>query len=132
MFDEIRKKEILVTPEEWVRQHFIRFLIGHKGYPKSLIKVEGGLKLHGMQRRSDILLHNNNGQKIGLVECKAPGVPIDQKVFEQAANYNMVHKVQLLVVTNGLTTYQAQINFEEKNYKFLEELPAYNSGLGNR
>src|SRR5580704_11973254 len=79
LFDEIRKKHIVITPEEWVRQHFVQYLINQKHYPKALIKLEGGLKLHGMARRSDIVVYNPQGEKILLVECKAPSVPIDQK-----------------------------------------------------
>ncbi len=120
LFDELRKKEILITPEEWVRQHFIQYLINQKKYPKTLIKIEGGLKLHGMQRRSDILVHNHKGGKIMLVECKAPFVAVDQKVFDQAANYNIVHKVPLLVVTNGLVNHCAQIDLKNGSYVFLE------------
>ena len=125
LFDEIRKKHILITPEEWVRQHFVQYLINHKGYPKTLIKLEGGLTLHGKARRTDIVVFNPNGQKILLIECKAPSVTIDQKVFDQVARYNMVHKVKLLAVTNGLQHYYCIINFEERDYKFVEEMPSY-------
>ncbi len=125
LFDEIRKKHILITPEEWVRQHFVQYLINHKGYPKTLIKLEGGLTLHGKARRTDIVVFNPNGQKILLIECKAPSVTIDQKVFDQVARYNMVHKVALVAVSNGLQHYYCRINFDEQNYKFIEELPPY-------
>jgi hypothetical protein len=125
LFDVIRKKEIVLTPEEWVRQHFVQYLINQKQYPKTLIKLEGGHKLHGMPKRSDIVVFNTTGQKILLVECKAPSVPIDQKTFEQIARYNMVHKVNLLAVTNGLQHYYCRIDFETRNYKFIEELPGY-------
>ena len=125
LFDEIRKKHILITPEEWVRQHFVQYLINHKGYPKTLIKLEGGLTLHGKARRTDIVVFNPNGEKILLIECKAPSVTIDQKVFDQVARYNMVHKVSLVAVSNGLQHYYCRINFDEQNYKFIEELPSY-------
>lgn len=127
IFDEIRKKQIMLTPEEWVRQHFVQYLIKEKGYPKTLIKLEGGLKLHGMQKRSDIVVFNSHGQKILMVECKAPEVVIDQKVFEQIARYNMTHKVKLLAVTNGLQHYYCNINFEKLSYQFLSQLPMYGS-----
>src|SRR3569623_1331491 len=110
MFDELRKKSITITPEEWVRQHFVQYLIGHKGYPKSLIGLEGGLRLHGMVRRTDILVRNGNGEKVLLIECKAPSVNITQAVFDQVARYNMVHKVPLLAVTNGLQHYYCRID----------------------
>lgn len=127
IFDEIRKRKILLTPEEWVRQHFVQYLINVKGYPKGLIKLEGGLKLHGMQRRSDIVVFNTNGQKLLMVECKAPGVSIDQKVFDQIARYNITHKIKLLAVTNGMQHYFCAINFEDRNYRFIEDLPLYNT-----
>jgi hypothetical protein len=125
LFDMIRKKNIVLTPEEWVRQHFAQYLINQKHYPKTLIKLEGGHKLHGMARRSDIVLYNPAGEKILLVECKAPSVSIDQKTFDQVARYNMVHKVKLLAVTNGLRHYYCRIDFENLAYQFLEELPDY-------
>jgi len=105
LFDELRKKNIVLTPEEWVRQHFVQFLIRQKQYPKSLIKLEGGLRLHGMAKRTDIVVFNPFGEKILLVECKAPSVAITQATFDQAARYNIVHKVTLLAVTNGLQHY---------------------------
>lgn len=125
LFDEIRKKHILITPEEWVRQHFVQYLINQKGYPKSLIKLEGGLRLHGNPRRTDIVIFNSSGQKILLIECKAPSVAIDQKVFDQVARYNMVHKVALLAVSNGLKHFYCRINFANESYQFIEDLPDY-------
>lgn len=125
LFDEIRKKNIVITPEEWVRQHFVQYLIRQKNYPKTLIKLEGGHKLNGMPKRSDIIIFNPEGQKILLVECKAPSVTIDQKVFDQIAHYNIVHKIALLAVTNGLKHYYCHIDFVKESYKFIEELPAY-------
>ncbi|MES2379195.1 MAG: type I restriction enzyme HsdR N-terminal domain-containing protein [Bacteroidota bacterium] len=125
LFDEIRKRNIIITPEEWVRQHFVQYLINHKNYPKSLLKLEGGHKLHGKQKRSDIIAFNQAGDKILLVECKAPSVTIDQKVFDQIARYNIVHKIGLLAVTNGLQHFYCRINFEQNSYTFIEELPGY-------
>ncbi len=125
IFDEIRKKSIVITPEEWVRQHFVQYLIKEKKYPKTLIKLEGGHKLHGKARRTDIVVYNREGNKVLLVECKAPGVAITQKVFEQIARYNMTHKIELLAVTNGLQHYFCVINFEEGSYKFISELPVH-------
>ncbi|HTI57899.1 type I restriction enzyme HsdR N-terminal domain-containing protein [Mucilaginibacter sp.] len=125
IFDEIRKKHIIITPEEWVRQHFVQYLINQKGYPKSLIKLEGALKLHGKARRTDIVVFNSKGERILLIECKAPSVSIDQKVFDQVARYNMVHKVSLLAVSNGLKHYYCRIDFDKQSYSFIEELPQY-------
>ncbi|QKJ28665.1 type I restriction enzyme HsdR N-terminal domain-containing protein [Mucilaginibacter mali] len=125
LFDELRKKSIIITPEEWVRQHFVQYLIGYKSYPKTLIGLEGGLKLHGMARRTDILVRNARGEKVLLVECKAPSVNITQAVFDQIARYNMVHKVPLLAVTNGLQHYYCRIDFVNERYAFIQELPFF-------
>jgi hypothetical protein len=129
LFDEIRKKHIIITPEEWVRQHFVQYLINQKKYPKSLIKLEGGLKLNGMPKRTDIVVFNSSGEKILMVECKAPSVNINQKVFDQVARYNITHKIGLLAVTNGLEHYYCTINFDKQNYQFIEELPDYTSNI---
>lgn len=125
LFDIIRKKNIIITPEEWVRQHFVQYLIRQKHYPKTLIKLEGGHKLNGMAKRSDIVVYNSAGEKILLVECKAPSVPIDQKAFDQVARYNMVHKVKLLAVSNGLQHYYCRIDFEKQAYQFIGDLPDF-------
>lgn len=125
LFDELRKRSIVLTPEEWVRQHFVRYIIDHKHYPKTLIKLEGGLKLHGMARRTDIVVFNRAGEKVLLVECKAPSVAITQATFDQAARYNMVHKVKLMAITNGLQHYYCRIDHKNCTYNFLEELPDY-------
>lgn len=125
LFDEFRKKPVIITPEEWVRQHFVQYLINQKKYPRTLIKLEGGLRLNGMARRSDILVFDSAGEKLLMVECKAPSVVINQKVFDQIARYNMTHKATLLAVTNGMQHYYCRIDFKNGTYKFLEELPAY-------
>jgi len=125
IFDDIRKKFLVLTPEEWVRQHFVQFLIREKKYPRSLIKLEGGLKLNSRQKRSDILIFNTSGEKIVLVECKAPSVKISQAAFDQVARYNAIHRVKYLVVSNGLSHFCCEIDFENDNYSFLKELPVY-------
>ncbi len=125
IFDEIRKKYLVLTPEEWVRQHFIKMLIREKQFPSTLIQIEGGLQLHQLQKRSDILVYTNHGKKIMLIECKAPSVKISQNTFDQAARYNLVHKAPWLVVTNGLQHFYTSISHEEKTYRFHPELPPY-------
>lgn len=125
VFDELRKKKLVLTPEEWVRQHFIQFLILRKKYPKTLFKLEGGLKLNSLQKRTDILIFNKEGKADILVECKATTVKIDQKVFDQAARYNMIHQVNYLLVTNGLEHYCCKMDYEQQTYSFIEELPIY-------
>jgi hypothetical protein len=125
IFDVIRKRKIIITPEEWVRQHFVQYLINQKKYPKTLIKLEGGHKLNGMPKRTDIVVYNTAGEKILLVECKAPSITIDQRTFDQVARYNMAHRINIIAVTNGLQHYYCRIDFDAGNYKFLEDLPAY-------
>ena len=126
LFDEIRKKHVIITPEEWVRQHFVQYLINQKKYPRSLIKLEGGLRLNGLPKRTDISVFNPAGEKILMVECKAPSVNINQKVFDQVARYNITHKIAILAVTNGLQHYYCTIDFEKQGYQFIENLPEYN------
>lgn len=126
VFDVLRKKNLLLTPEEWVRQHWIHFLHEHKNYPKSLMQAEGGLLLNELQKRSDLIIFNTQGEKILLAEFKAPGVKISEKTFEQISRYNSIHKIPLLLVSNGLHHYYCRINFEEGSYTFLTDLPNYN------
>lgn len=121
IFDAIRKKELLLTPEEWVRQHFVQYLINEKGISKNHISLEKGLKLNDLQKRTDILVFNENGNPHLLVECKAPNVPITQEVFDQVARYNMVYKLKYLAVTNGLEHYYCEIDHECETYRFLED-----------
>lgn len=125
IFDDIRKKYLVLTPEEWVRQHVVQYIIREKGYPKSLIKLEGGLKLNSLQKRTDVVVFNTRGEKILLIECKAPSVKITQKTFDQIARYNLVHKVPLLFVSNGLQHFTCEINLQQQSYRFLENLPAF-------
>lgn len=125
IFDEIRKKELVLTPEEWVRQHFVQYLVKEKNYPRSLIKLEGGLKLNGNAKRSDIVVFNNKGEKILLVECKAPSVKITQHAFDQVARYNWVHRVPLIAVTNGLQHYYCKIDLDGGRYDFIPDLVTY-------
>jgi hypothetical protein len=127
IFDPIRKKYLVLLPEEWVRQNFIQYLINDKSFPSTLIAIEKGLKLNELQKRADIVIYDNKGQPIVLIECKAPKVKINQEVFEQVARYNIVFKVPYLVVTNGIEHYCAKVNFELNSFEFLQELPVYNS-----
>ena len=125
IFDEIRKKFILLTPEEWVRQHVVQYLIHEKKYPRSLIKLEGGLKLNSLQKRTDILFFNSDGKKTLLVECKAPHIPITQETFDQIARYNFIHRVKWLMVSNGLRHFYCEIDIDNGTYHFVNELPLY-------
>ncbi|TDE27204.1 type I restriction enzyme HsdR N-terminal domain-containing protein [Flavobacterium ranwuense] len=127
IFDEIRKKFIILTPEEWVRQHVVQFLLEEKKYPKSLINVEKVLKVNGLRKRYDVVVFNSDGSIFILIECKAPEVKIAQATFDQIARYNMTMKSEFLMVTNGLNHYFCQMDFENEKYVFLENLPNYNS-----
>ncbi len=123
VLDGLRKKRLLLTPEEWVRQHFVQFLILDKKYPKSLIKLEGGLKINTLKNRTDILVFDKKGLPFILVECKASNIKINQKVFDQAARYNTFYKVKYLIISNGLIHYYCEMDYDNKSYKFLAELP---------
>ena len=125
IFDEIRKKFIILTPEEWVRQHCIQYLIQEKMYPKSLINVEKELQLNGRKKRYDIVVFNPDGSIHVLIECKAPHITITQETFDQIAQYNFTLNATYLMVTNGQNHYYCKMNTDEKKYQFLKELPQY-------
>jgi predicted type IV restriction endonuclease len=127
IFDEIRKKFIILTPEEWVRQHVVQFLLEEKKYPKSLINVEKVLMVNGLRKRYDVVVFNSDGSIFVLIECKAPAIKIAQATFDQIARYNITMQSQFLMVTNGLNHYFCQMDFENEKYTFLENLPNYNS-----
>lgn len=125
IFDEIRKKHLILTPEEWVRQHFIQYLIIEKKFPPALLQIEGGLSLNQTKKRSDILVYNNLGEKVMVIECKAPSIALTQATFDQAARYNYVYKTPWLVITNGLNHFYAKIDHKNGTFLFVENLPNY-------
>ncbi len=125
IFDEIRKKFIVLTPEEWVRQHVVRLLLEEKQYPKSYINVEKVIKINSLTKRYDIVVFQPNGEIFLLIECKAPSVAISQNTFDQIARYNMVAKAQYMMVTNGLNHYFCQMDYEQEKYIFLRDLPDF-------
>jgi hypothetical protein len=127
IFDEIRKKFILLTPEEWVRQHVVQFLLQDKKYPKSYINVEKLIKINDLSKRYDGVVFQPNGEIFLLIECKAPEVSISQQTFDQIARYNLVLKAKYLMVSNGLNHYFCQMDFENEKYVFLKELPEYSN-----
>jgi hypothetical protein len=124
IFDEIRKKFIVLTPEEWVRQNVVQFLLIEKKYPKSLINVEKVLKINGLTKRYDAVIFNSDGSIHILVECKAPEIKISQATFDQIARYNMTINASFLMVTNGINHFYCEI--ENESYLFLKDLPQYN------
>ncbi|MEC4048487.1 type I restriction enzyme HsdR N-terminal domain-containing protein [Flavobacterium sp. SUN046] len=125
IFDEIRKKFIILTPEEWVRQHVVQFLLQDRNYPKSYINVEKLIKVNDLSKRYDIVVFQPNGNIFLLVECKAPEVPITQQTFDQIARYNLTLKAEYLMVTNGVNHYFCKMDFVNETYVFLQELPLH-------
>ena len=122
---------MVLTPEEWVRQHVIHFLISEKNYPISHINVEKQLKLNETIKRYDIVVFNPNGSIQIIIECKAPEIPITQLTFDQIARYNFVVNANYLFVTNGLEHYYCQMDFENEKYLFLKDIPEYSKIIEN-
>ena len=127
IFDVIRKKFVVLQPEEWVRQHCIQYLLQEKNYPISLINVEKVVLINGLKKRYDIVVFNPDGSITLVVECKEPKVNISQSSFDQIARYNLTLKAPYLMVTNGLNHYFCTMNHDLGNYEFLETLPNYNT-----
>ena len=125
IFDMIRKKNIILTPEEWVRQNFIQFLINEKKYPKSLIAVEKQLRVNNVVKRTDILIFDKTGIPYIIVECKSSNIPITQDTFDQIARYNLKLNATYLIVTNGLQHFYCKMDHQKKKYVFLKEIPDY-------
>ncbi len=125
IFDEIRKKFVVLQPEEWVRQHCVHYLIEEKKYPKSLINIEKELTVNTLKKRYDIVIFNPDGSIHLIVECKAPKITINQDVFDQIARYNLELNATFLMVTNGLNHYYCQMDFEKERYQFLMDIPEY-------
>ena len=126
IFDSIRKKFVILQPEEWVRQHCIQFLIQEKNVPQSLINVEKELIINGLKKRYDIVVYNPDGSIYIVVECKSAKIPITQTTFDQIARYNLKLNATYLMVTNGLNHYYCQMDFINKRYQFLKDIPNYN------
>jgi type I restriction enzyme R protein N terminal domain protein len=125
IFDIVRKKFVSLTPEEWVRQHTIQFLLKEKKYPQSLINVEKQIQVNQLTKRYDIVVYRSDGSIFLAVECKAPQVKITQQIFDQIARYNMTLKAENLMITNGLHHIFYQIDYVNQKYVFLEELPDF-------
>lgn len=125
IFDVVRKKYLLLTPEEWVRQNFIHYLNKEKKYPLGLMGVEQMVKYNSLKTRADIVMYNTEGKANIIVECKAPDVKITQDTFNQIAKYNSQLKVKYLLVTNGMNHYCCEMNYEKNEIVFLEEVPTY-------
>lgn len=131
IFDPLRKKYLIKTPEEWVRLHFIQFLIFEKNYPESLISIEKGLTINKMKKRFDAVVFDNNGNPKVLIEFKAPDIKINQKVFDQVSNYNVQLKVKYLIVSNGLRHYCCKFDDQLKKWIFLTTIPDFQDIVKN-
>lgn len=131
IFDELRKKHIALTPEEWVRQHFVHFLMEHKGYPAGLVANEISLSLNGTAKRCDTVVYDRNARPRVIAEYKAPHIEITQKVFDQISRYNMVLHVDYLIVSNGMRHYCCRMDYEHNTYVFLKNIPDYNQIAGS-
>jgi hypothetical protein len=125
ILDPIRRKYVKLTPEEWVRQNFVQYLINEGKYPAGLIGIEVLFRLNKLKRRVDVLVHNRNGRPVMIVECKSPDIKLNEDVFEQIATYNRNYKVPYLVVTNGLVHYACKINPAEKKPDYLLVIPLF-------
>lgn len=125
ILDTLRQKYVTLTPEEWVRQNFVRYLIETLGYPKGRTAIETGFVFQGMQCRADVLVYDKQGKAILMAECKAPDVKIKQSVFDQIGRYNTVVQAQYLIVTNGHQHYCCEIDRQNNTYQFLEAVPEY-------
>jgi hypothetical protein len=127
IFDIIRKKYVRLTPEEWVRQHLLHFLVNERNFPQSLISVEKKLLINNLEKRTDVVIYSTSMRPLILAECKAPSVPVTQDVFDQAARYNMTLKVEYFLITNGMETFVCRMDEEKQAYTFLEEIPHYSA-----
>jgi predicted type IV restriction endonuclease len=125
IYDILRKKYVTLTPEEWVRQHFVNYLTGWLGYPPGLIRIEASFRLNSMLRRADILVHDRAGEPVLIVECKAPEVKITQEVFDQIINYNFNYGVRYLVVTNGITHFAGKTDIPGRRFTLLDQIPDF-------
>jgi len=129
IYDPLRDRYVRLTPEEWVRQHFVQYLIQELDVPAGLMAIEASFQYQDQPRRADAIVHDRQGTPLLLVECKAPRVSIDQDAFDQGARYNIVLEAPYLVVTNGQTHYACAIDFENQTYSFLDDLPPYSQLL---
>ncbi|HEY9559880.1 MAG TPA: type I restriction enzyme HsdR N-terminal domain-containing protein [Anseongella sp.] len=125
IFDPLRKKYLVCTPEEWVRQHLVQYMTRTRRYPRSLVQIEGGLSVNERKRRSDVLFFDPQGKEYLLAECKSPNVTLSNSVFEQAALYNTRHQAKYLLITNGLRHFCCQIDHINRSYRFLEDIPSF-------
>lgn len=125
ILDPIRKKRLVLTPEEWVRQHIVMFLIRDKGFPAGLLKMETGVNHHQRYGRTDALFLSKEAKPLVLIECKAPEIPINSETFHQIARYNSKLKAPYLILTNGLDHIVVKIAIQDPQFLELKDLPNY-------
>jgi|TARA_B110000196_G_scaffold316256_1_gene327302 hypothetical protein len=125
ILDPLRRKYVRLTPEEWVRQNLVQYLIVDLGYPRGLTSIEKGIDLHGKPFRADVIVHDRHGQAVLMAECKEPSVRISQDTFDQIAVYNRVVQARCLLVSNGLDHYCYAIDRGKEEYRFLDRVPRY-------
>lgn len=125
IFDEIRRRFVALTPEEWVRQHFLHYLVAEKGYPASLMAVEKKVTVNGLSQRFDLLVYDRKGAPLLVAEFKAPGVAVTQAAFDQAVRYNSALKVPLILVSNGLQHFVCRVDYEAHTAGYLKEVPHF-------
>lgn len=126
VWDAFRKKQLVLTPEEWVRQHILMALVNHLDYPLNLISSEHALNINGLTRRCDGVVYKD-GKPAMIIECKAPHIAIDQKVMHQVAQYNFKLQVEYLLLTNGLQTIICKVNNEEQKLEYFQDIPKFES-----
>lgn len=127
LFDVFRKKYVVLTPEEWVRQHLLHYLWSQLGYPMAMISVEKSFSVEGLLKRYDAVVYDRDFKPLLLIECKASSVAVDQVVFDQAARYNRTLQVPFLLVSNGLTHIMAKVDDEVGRYIFANGLMGYDA-----
>lgn len=125
IFDAVRKKYVRLTAEEWVRQHFLHYLIDHLAYPQALVRLEQGVRYNRLRHRPDIVVHDRLAKPLMLVECKAPSIDLTKDAWEQIARYNARCNARLLVVTNGINHFCWQIDYERGRHALLQEIPCF-------
>ncbi|MFT3992870.1 MAG: type I restriction enzyme HsdR N-terminal domain-containing protein [Dysgonomonas sp.] len=125
VFDKVRRKYVALTPEEWVRQHFINYLVSEKNYPESLIANEIQINLNQQKKRCDTVVYDRDAIPLVIIEYKAPEVGITQNVFDQIVQYNIVLKVRYLIVSNGLNHYCCKVDYENHTFAYLPDIPSY-------
>lgn len=130
IYDEFRQRWAVLTPEEWVRQNFLKFLSGQKGFPRSLMAVEKKVDIHGLPQRFDLLVYNRKGEPLLVAEFKAPGVAIDQGVFDQVIRYNNTLLAPYIIASNGLSHFCCYIDFSAGNASYLPEIPDFKDVSG--